>query len=769
MIYFSALPVRYDGWIANPLFSDNVKIGVFIQNPACPIGHKVFIRIRISILSYPGKVRVLNPAAGTWTIRVTGDVNMGDSQTFALASSVPLVNQWSQISGYINVVGEPNNHLPGVVEVVGEGIVALTAEDNSYSIFVPRGPTYQIRARSFGYIPITVGIDANQANVTQDFAVVDAANTVTINGTVETQLGDPIAGAVISYEFPNATIENDTADAEGHFTVDLPRAETYILHASSNGLQGSETVTLPNSGPIEVTLRIEDTRFSPVGPDGGGYYCYESSDTGYAPTFEYTSIAPAAGGPGTLVGPVGNGNDWTTQVALPFNARYYGQVVGGLTVSADGWIAFGTISGGAQPWTNTFIPSSDLPNNAVYVFWDDLFPYNTTEGGEIAQYYDEANGRFIIEYYEVSQFTPLTNRVTAQFVLYTQGVRPTITGDNEFEIHYQRFDYDGPEEDQDATLGIENGDGSEGMMVYFDGGSDPNQGVITAGTALRYTTGPILGTGTLTGQITTIPATDVSSATLRLGALAFSPLADGTFSITNVPAGQFRLGFEFDGYEDLLSEQFTIPVDGQANVEITSYRLDPPQSLEGEYVSAQNTVNLHWTAPTWTDADREGGTRRLDALSNYTVLIGGRPPITGIADTFATYSPPNIGVYRFWVVANYDGGVSDSSNLVQFIVSEIVSADDRDALVPDKFYVSQNYPNPFNPNTTISFGLPVESNVKLDVFDVTGRRVQTLVNSRLAAGHHHVNFDAAGLGSGVYFYRVDTGQEQLIRKMMLLR
>lgn len=714
------------------------------------------------------KVRVNNPIPGTWRARVFGTINSGEAQTFALASSVPLVDEWCAISGHIHLVGQPNTHLAGVVEVVGEGIVALTDQDGAYTIYVPRGETYQLRGRSFGHIPVTIDVSANQATISQDFALVNTTSTVTVNGTVETQLGAPVAGAVVTYEFPNATIDDDTADANGNFTVALPISETYVFHAESGGLHATQSVTLPNNGSIDLTLTIEDTQFSPVGPDGGGYYCYESSDTGYAPTFEFTSIAPAAGGPGTLIGP-GTGNDWIIQVPLPFNARFYGTIVGGLSVSADGWIGFGAVAGGAQPWTNGFIPSDDLPNNAVYVFWDDLFPYRQDVGGQIASYYDEPNGRFIIEYYQVSQFDPATNLVTAQFVLYTQGARPTTTGDSEFEIHYERFDYDGPDADMDATLGIENSNGSAGLMVYFDGGSDPNQGVITAGTALRYTTGPILGTGTVTGQITAIPATDLSTATLRMGALAFAPESDGSFSVSGVPSGQFRLEFEFAGYENLTSEQFTIPVGGTANVDMNAYRLDAPETLEGDYDTSVNEILLTWNAPTWADGLRDGGDRSLDALSNYTLLIGGRAPITGIADTFFVYSPPSLGVYRFWVAANYDGGVSDSSNLVQFIVTEIVAADDHTALIPDEFYLNQNYPNPFNPTTTIAFGLPVESHVTLDVYDITGRVVARLLNSRVSAGHHQVNFDAARLGSGVYFYRIDTGAEQEIRKMMLLR
>jgi hypothetical protein len=71
-----------------------------------------------------------------------------------------------------------------------------------------------------------------------------------------------------------------------------------------------------------------------------------------------------------------------------------------------------------------------------------------------------------------------------------------------------------------------------------------------------------------------------------------------------------------------------------------------------------------------------------------------------------------------------------------------------------KLGLYQNYPNPFNPNTTIKYELPRSSVVKLSVYDLLGREVSLLVNERRDAGFHEVKFDASGLSSGVYFYRL---------------
>jgi endonuclease/exonuclease/phosphatase family metal-dependent hydrolase len=89
---------------------------------------------------------------------------------------------------------------------------------------------------------------------------------------------------------------------------------------------------------------------------------------------------------------------------------------------------------------------------------------------------------------------------------------------------------------------------------------------------------------------------------------------------------------------------------------------------------------------------------------------------------------------------------------------------------PVSFTLNQNYPNPFNPSTVISYKLTQSSKVILEVFDVMGRKVATLVNGNEPAGLQTVTFDASSLASGVYIYRLSTAKgEQLTRKMMLIK
>ncbi len=88
---------------------------------------------------------------------------------------------------------------------------------------------------------------------------------------------------------------------------------------------------------------------------------------------------------------------------------------------------------------------------------------------------------------------------------------------------------------------------------------------------------------------------------------------------------------------------------------------------------------------------------------------------------------------------------------------------------PGNFVLSQNYPNPFNPSTTISYTLPKSGNVQLMVYDILGREAATLVNEEKAPGNYKVVFNAEGLPSGIYFYRLTAGDLSISKTMMLLK
>jgi hypothetical protein len=92
-----------------------------------------------------------------------------------------------------------------------------------------------------------------------------------------------------------------------------------------------------------------------------------------------------------------------------------------------------------------------------------------------------------------------------------------------------------------------------------------------------------------------------------------------------------------------------------------------------------------------------------------------------------------------------------------------------DGSLPGTFLLHQNYPNPFNPTTTIRYALPTRSQVTLTVFNPLGQRVATLVEGEREAGHHEARFDASGLATGVYLYRLQAGEFVRSRRLLFLR
>ena len=103
------------------------------------------------------------------------------------------------------------------------------------------------------------------------------------------------------------------------------------------------------------------------------------------------------------------------------------------------------------------------------------------------------------------------------------------------------------------------------------------------------------------------------------------------------------------------------------------------------------------------------------------------------------------------------------------IQPSVATSIDENSELPERIKLHQNYPNPFNPSTNIRFELPARSHVLLSVYNINGQEVAELVNGTLPAGPQQVSFNAGGLSSGVYMYRLETDNRTLTRKMILIK
>ena len=122
---------------------------------------------------------------------------------------------------------------------------------------------------------------------------------------------------------------------------------------------------------------------------------------------------------------------------------------------------------------------------------------------------------------------------------------------------------------------------------------------------------------------------------------------------------------------------------------------------------------------------------------------------------------------NFFVIGGLGVG-ANAVNTVELIVTGPSAVETIEG-IPQEFQLTQNYPNPFNPSTRISFSIPNEEFVSLKVFNSLGQEVAELVSETITAGNYSVSFNAGGLTSGVYFYKIKAGSFTEIKKMMLIK
>ncbi len=149
-------------------------------------------------------------------------------------------------------------------------------------------------------------------------------------------------------------------------------------------------------------------------------------------------------------------------------------------------------------------------------------------------------------------------------------------------------------------------------------------------------------------------------------------------------------------------------------------------------------------------------------------------PIDSIYWTFDTLS----GVFNLSALENFSGQgflfitVTDDSGAsvhdsLQVYVKPVT--DNGQSQIPDHHILYQNYPNPFNSVTIIKFGLPGATEVIIELFNIRGQRVKVLLKEEKPAGYHEIHLDAAGMSSGLYFYRLQADHVQFVRKLLLLK
>ena len=275
----------------------------------------------------------------------------------------------------------------------------------------------------------------------------------------------------------------------------------------------------------------------PTGPDDHGYYAFDDTDAAYpeAPTYAWVEIDPHHGGAGSDVGlaDFGADNDDSRVFDLPFPFVFYGQNFTRVTLCSNGWLAMGaTYLENQQNWT---IPGAGAPPYLIAPMWDDLYQ---SGDDRVYQWYDAAQHRYIVEWSRVRTAQGDAVQVF-EVILYDPAHYPTPTGDGRIVFQYDTFqntDY----LQHYCTVGIENGDQTDGVLYSYFDAYTPGATPIASGRAIEFTPYVPTPRGTLSGEITnaTNGGTLLGGATVHIldTGQQFTSNAEGIYSGT-VPIG----------------------------------------------------------------------------------------------------------------------------------------------------------------------------------------------------------------------------------------
>jgi hypothetical protein len=228
----------------------------------------------------------------------------------------------------------------------------------------------------------------------------------------------------------------------------------------------------------------------------------------------------------------------------------------------------------------------------------------------------------------------------------------------------------------------------------------------------------------------------------------------------SLPNGWFAISF-FE-YETFGTYTFTADGWAQTNkpyLNIVYSYIVPVELTSFTATSIQNDVTLKWSTATETNNQGFQIERKSDSGSFEQV---------GYVAGFGTTTEPK--AYSFIDTELNEGNYTYRLKQIDFNGSYEYSEEvNVDITLPLEYALEQNYPNPFNPSTTIKYSIAEDGFVKLAVYNLLGEEVATIVNNVQKAGRYEVNFNASGLASGVYVYRIEASNFTSVKKLMLLK
>jgi uncharacterized delta-60 repeat protein len=360
--------------------------------------------------------------------------------------------------------------------------------------------------------------------------------------------------------------------------------------------------------------------------------------------------------------------------------------------------------------------------------------------------------------------------------------------------------YNGPGGDFDAAYSIAvDGSGNVYVTGESGGGSGGSGFPYQDYATIKYNSAGVFqwvarynGTTTTSNDKANQLKVDASGNVYVTGKSYGAGLSDDYLTIKYNTGGTLMWTARYDGTVNNTDEATSLDVDRTGNVYVTGISYSGSASGYDIVTVKYDMAGIQQWSVSYNGpaSGNDGGSKiAVDTAGN--AYVTGYSMGAGALDLdYATMKYNTSGVLQ-WVMRYTNGGgagsteeaadikVDNSGNVYITGMSALDYATVKYSAVtginpvsneaPEKFSLSQNYPNPFNPTTNIKFNVTKEGNVKLTVFDIAGRVVETLVDRVLQAGVYEFNFNASSLSSGVYFYRLTAGDFSDVKKMSLIK
>jgi hypothetical protein len=254
----------------------------------------------------------------------------------------------------------------------------------------------------------------------------------------------------------------------------------------------------------------------------------------------------------------------------------------------------------------------------------------------------------------------------------------------------------------------------------------------------------------------------------------------------------------FTDLEDFSLRTIDVKSGTETSLGVLGKGIHPSWSADGKYIAYSDDLNIFVIAVNQKGEPKGSPVQLTTDGSLGDGIFNQQPSWSNNGKTIVFHSTRETGDFDIWTVSSsggtpallagrsdmgdYDPSYSKNGKYVAYAGftfagsslpkagldnGKIISADKNS--IPSQFELTQNYPNPFNPSTVISYAIPQASNVKIEVFNATGEKVATLVDGFKSEGNYEVKFDANGLPSGLYLYRISAGSFVTTKKMVLMK